>query len=230
MPIYNVDNVLAFPSIELAEPDGLLAIGGDLSIERLKLAYRMGIFPWFNDDGPILWWSPDPRMVLFPEELHVARSMRSMLNNPAYSVTADRQFRAVIEACQVAPRDGQQGTWITEEMVEAYVNLHRAGWAHSIEVWYKGELVGGLYGVAIGQVFCGESMFTKVSNASKLGFIRLAERLHKQGFTIIDCQMYTDHLASLGAREIDRADFMQYLPVSLHDLEEPSLWTDWEWA
>lgn len=230
MAIYNVDNVLAFPAPELAEDDGLLAMGGDLSLERLKLAYRMGIFPWFTSENPILWWSPDPRMVLFPTELHIAKSMRSILRNPHFTVTADQAFYAVISACQQVPRMHQDGTWITDSIIEAYLKLHLAGWAHSIEVWQQDELVGGLYGVAVGKVFCGESMFARRSNASKLAFIRLTQKLAKEGYAVIDCQMYTEHLASLGAREIPRSTFLKYLPSTFHDLSEPSHWGDWNWA
>lgn len=230
MPIYNVDNVLAFPSPDLAENDGLLAIGGDLSLQRLQLAYNMGIFPWFNEGGPLLWWSPDPRMVLFPDELHIAKSMRPLLRSKRFHLTADHAFTQVVQSCQKAPRPGQDGTWITENMVEAYVDLHRAGWAHSVEVWEGDQLVGGLYGVVVGQVFCGESMFAKIPNTSKLAFIRLTQMLHKRNFTLIDCQIYTEHLARLGAREIPRHAFQAHLPSEPFDFSARESWYGWDWS
>jgi leucyl/phenylalanyl-tRNA--protein transferase len=194
----------------LREPNGLLAAGGDLATETLLRAYRRGIFPWFDDDDPILWWSPDPRMVLFPKELHVSRSMRKTLRSRQFEVTADREFLQVIMGCR-KPRDGIDGTWITDLMVDAYLELHRAGYAHSIETWIDGELAGGLYGVAIGRAFFGESMFTRVTDASKIALIALARQLHAWRFGVIDCQMRTQHLASFGAREIPRAEFAQLL-------------------
>ncbi len=194
----------------LREPNGLLAVGGDLSTETLLRAYRRGIFPWFSDDDPILWWSPDPRMVLFPAELHVTRSMRKTMRSGRFDVTADRDFEQVIMACR-QPRRGEAGTWITTQMVDAYLRLHRAGYAHSVETWVDGELAGGLYGVAIGRAFFGESMFTHVADASKVALIALTRQLHAWNFGIIDCQMRTQHLASFGAREIPRAEFAQQL-------------------
>ena len=208
----------------LREPNGLLAAGGDLSTQTLVKAYRQGIFPWFGDDDPILWWSPDPRMVLFPAELHVARSMRKTLRTSAFEVTADRDFAQVITGCR-EPRSGQPGTWITEQMVAAYLELHRAGYAHSIEVWRDGKLAGGLYGVAIGRAFFGESMFTRVSDASKCALIALTRQLHAWGFGIIDCQMRTQHLSTLGAREIRRADFAQQLTELVDYAPVAAPWT-----
>lgn len=194
----------------LREPNGLLAAGGDLSVPTLLNAYSRGIFPWFGDGDPILWWSPDPRMVLFPDELHVTRSLAKTLRNTRYEVTADRAFDQVINACRT-PRDAQDGTWITASMIEAYCELHRAGHAHSIEVWIDGELAGGLYGVALGKAFYGESMFTRIANASKIALVALVRQLQAWHFGIIDCQMRTEHLASFGAREIPRHQFAQIL-------------------
>lgn len=202
---------LVFPPVENANAEGLLAVGGDLSPERLILAYREGIFPWFNDDSLILWWSPDPRMVLFPEHLKISKSMRKVLRREQFTVTRNQNFREVVEACASVERPGQDGTWITEAMVEAYCELHRRGIAHSYEVWEGAELVGGLYGVAIGKVFCGESMFSLKSNASKAGFIRFVQDVSERGFELIDCQVYTEHLESLGAEEIPRESYLAYL-------------------
>lgn len=205
-------NSLEFPPLEKAmrEPNGLLAGGGDLSAERLVQAYRHGCFPWFNEGQPILWWSPDPRTVLFPEELHISRSLGKLLRQQRYQVTFDRDFAAVISAC-AAPRDYADGTWITGAMQDAYLQLHHQGHAHSVEVWEHGTLVGGLYGLAMGQLFFGESMFSRADNASKVGFAMLVQHLKEAGFALIDCQMPTDHLHSLGARSIPRRDFAGYL-------------------
>jgi leucyl/phenylalanyl-tRNA--protein transferase len=202
----------AFPPLTraLREPNGLLAAGGDLTVQTLLQAYRLGIFPWFGDNDPILWWSPDPRMVLFPAELHVTRSLRKALRATPCEITADRAFAQVIMSCR-EPRGTETGTWITEEMCAAYMELHRAGHAHSVETWIDGKLAGGLYGVAIGHAFFGESMFTRVSNASKIAFVALVRQLHDWGFGIIDCQMRTQHLATFGAREIPRTVFAQKL-------------------
>lgn len=210
---------LSFPPLAkaLREPNGLLAAGGDLSAERLIAAYRHGCFPWFQDNQPILWWSPDPRTVLFPEELHVSRSLAKVLRQARYRVTFDRAFATVIQAC-AAPRDYADGTWITTPMQHAYLELHRRGIAHSVEVWRDGELVGGLYGLAMGQLFFGESMFSRADNASKVGFVTLVEKLKTWGFVLIDCQMPTQHLHSFGARPIARADFADYLK---HHIDQP---------
>lgn len=202
---------LFFPPVTEADENGILAIGGDLTSERLKLAYRSGIFPWFEDDEPIMWWAPDPRMVLFPNELIVSKSMRNILNRRIFRVTFNQNFREVITNCKQITRDGQRGTWITNDMVEAYCRLHEEGIAQSVEVWQEDKIVGGLYGIDMGHVFCGESMFSKVSNASKVAFIALVDHLKKNQYQLLDCQVYNDHLASLGAREIDRADFMALL-------------------
>ncbi|RRQ50863.1 leucyl/phenylalanyl-tRNA--protein transferase [Maribacter algicola] len=209
--MYFLDQELYFPPVERANSEGLLAVGGDLSPERLLLAYRSGIFPWFNDDSLILWWSPDPRMVLYPEEICISKSMRKVIKSDKFSVTVNTCFESVVENCSAIKRDGQKGTWITQEMKSAYIKLHEIGIAKSYEVWEEGSLVGGLYGVDLGHVFCGESMFSKKSNTSKLAFIRLAHDLLEKGYRFVDCQLYTDHLSSLGAREISRESFMEQL-------------------
>ena len=202
-----------FPSPETADEDGLLAVGGDLKPERLLTAYYSGIFPWYSADQPILWWSPDPRMVLFPEKLHVSKSMAALLKKEAFEVTYNRDFTSVMKNCASIERKGQEGTWITHEMMEAYNKLHKLGYAQSVEVWKEGELVGGLYGILLKdlRVFCGESMFSKRSNASKYGFISAVRKLKTQGIRLIDCQVYSDHLASLGAEEINRIQFLAFL-------------------
>lgn len=201
---------LRFPSTDYADEHGLLAIGGDLSVERLKLAYSSGIFPWYSEDQPILWFSPDLRMVLFPDELRVTKSMRQVLNSERFRVTFNEAFNEVISACKTIDRtgQGQYDTWITDDMKQAYIRLYEAGIAKSVEVWEGDELVGGLYGVEVGNIFCGESMFSKVSNASKVALIALVRSEHYQ---LIDCQIYSNHLASLGAREIPRETFLGYL-------------------
>lgn len=225
MPIFALTEELVFPSPELAEQGGILAIGGDLRPERLLLAYSHGIFPWYSDDDPILWWSPDPRLVLFPSELKVARSMRPVFNQKKFSYTCDRAFREVMVHCSLMERDGQDGTWINEDMIDAYCELHRLGFAHSVEVWQNNELVGGLYGISLGKCFFGESMFTKVSNASKAGFITLVKALESRGIEIIDCQVFTSHLISLGAREISRKEFLTILNDSL---DKPTFRGNWD--
>ena len=211
MPIFALDQELIFPPADLADPNGIIAVGGDLSPERLILAYESGIFPWFSERDPIIWWSPDPRCVLFPQNLKVSKSMRQVMRKDKFSITYDHVFRDVIAACRKAPRPGQNGTWITPDMLEAYDVLHRKGYAHSVEVWENQELVGGLHGVSLGKCFFGESMFARVSNASKVGFITLVRDLIEKGFELIDCQVYTEHLVSLGAEEISRRDFLKKL-------------------
>jgi len=205
-----------FPPVSkaLKSPNGLLCAGGDLSPERLVDAYSHGIFPWFSDGDPILWWSPDPRMVLYPEELRVSRSLRKTVARGAFETRYDTAFREVMQAC-AAPRDGQGGTWIVPEMVDAYTRLHERGLAHSVESWLDGELAGGLYGVALGKVFFGESMFTRAPDASKVALVQLVERLKAAGYRVIDCQQATAHLASLGAREIPRKAFAQLVRESI---------------
>jgi leucyl/phenylalanyl-tRNA--protein transferase len=202
---------LFFPDVSEADKEGILAVGGDLSPERLMLAYRSGIFPWFDSDEPILWWSPPQRMVLFPDELVVSKSMRSILRKELFTVTFNKDFRAVISNCSHISRNGQRGTWITDEMIDAYVKLHELGYAKSVEVWQGNELVGGLYGIDLGNVFCGESMFSKVSNASKVAFITLVQNLKSRKYALIDCQVHNDHLESLGAKEIEREDFIKII-------------------
>ncbi|MCC6722969.1 MAG: leucyl/phenylalanyl-tRNA--protein transferase [Saprospiraceae bacterium] len=227
MPIYWLsEENLQFPPAELATAEGILAVGGDLSPERLLKAYTKGIFPWFNEGDPITWWSPDPRMVLFPSELKVSKSMRPYFNQGKYELSFDKDFRGVMRNCQ-QPRSNQYGgTWITNDMVEAYCQLHDLGFAHSVEVWQDDDLVGGLYGVAIGKCFFGESMFSRLSNASKFGFISLVKKLGQLGFWVVDCQQQTQHLGRLGARPIPRADFLAILERNEH---EPTLQGNWTW-
>lgn len=202
---------LWFPPVEEALPDGLLAAGGDLRLERLLLAYHSGIFPWFNEEDPILWWSPDPRCVLFPEQLKVSKSMQQVIRKGIFELRINTAFEQVITYCASIERPDQPGTWITQEIIDAYINLHKAGYGYSAECWLDDELVGGLYGVWLGSVFFGESMFSRVSNASKFAFIQWVKYLQRQGVQLIDCQMHTLHLESLGAKMIPRVDFMQLL-------------------
>ena len=207
MPLFALDATLVFPPVQLSEPDGLLAMGGDLSTERLLLAYRSGIFPWFDGDTP-LWWSPNPRFVLYPAELKVSKSMKQLLKKDAFEFSINRAFAAVINNCKTTPRKDQGGTWITDEVKAAYIKLHELGHAHSAETWLNGELVGGCYGIRMGRVFFGESMFSHLPNASKYAFIRYTQFLQKENTALIDCQVYTPHLESLGAHMIDREDFL----------------------
>jgi leucyl/phenylalanyl-tRNA--protein transferase len=206
MPLFILNNELIFPPVELAEPDGLLAVGGDLSTERLLLAYRQGIFPWYEGQH-ILWWCPDPRFVLFPPELRESKSMKQLLKRDVFEFRIDSDFTGVITHCKTIARRGQESTWITDEVRAAYTRLHDAGYAHSAETYHEGKLVGGLYGIRLGKVFFGESMFSTVSNASKYAFIRYVHHLREEGVELIDCQVYTEHLESLGARMIPRNDF-----------------------
>lgn len=221
------DNSLEFPPLRqaLEEPDGLLAAGGDLSSARLLAAYRQGIFPWYNPGEPILWWSPDPRCVLLPDSLHLSRSLRKRLRRNDYQVTLDQAFESVVRAC-AAPRQKQAGTWISDDILTAYLNLHHQGVAHSIEIWMDGELAGGLYGLAIGSVFFGESMFSRQRDASKIGFAWCVSQLKHWGYRLIDCQVYSDHLASLGAVEIPRSEFARWLE---HLCDQP-LEHDWTFS
>ncbi len=220
-----LDRAYVFPPVDAAldEPNGLLAAGGDLAPGRLLAAYRLGIFPWFGDEDPILWWSPDPRMVLFPERLRVSRSLRKSLRRDDYEIRVDTSFEAVMHAC-AEPRPGQPGTWITRRMTDAYCTLHRQGYAHSIETWRDGRLVGGLYGVALGRAFFGESMFARTTDASKLALVHLVRQIERWGFGLIDCQMRTDHLASLGACEIARSEFSARLQQLVNYPREPDTW------
>jgi len=214
-----------FPDVEFAEsePNGLLAIGGDLSDERLINAYRRGIFPWYSEGQPILWWSPDPRTVIFPDELKVSRSLRKTNRKQIFQVTMDHAFGQVVSAC-AAPRPDQDGTWLLPEMQLSYLSLHKAGVAHSIEVWHKGALVGGLYGVALGKVFFGESMFSRETDASKIALVHLVNIARQWDFRLIDCQVYSGHLISLGAREISRQDFNRHLQQWVNQPDKPGLW------
>lgn len=209
------DRPSRFPDPELADPSGLVAIGLDLKPETLLDAYAHGIFPWYSEGQPILWWSPDPRMVLFPEAFHCSRRLARRLRQPRYGFTRDRAFADVIRTCAEIERPGQDGTWITPEMIEAYLELHRLGWAHSYEVWLDGDLVGGLYGVAMGRIFFAESMFSRVTDGSKMALARLVADALDSGIRLIDCQLYTPHLASLGACEIPRSEFLAIVRASI---------------
>jgi leucyl/phenylalanyl-tRNA--protein transferase len=209
--MYLLSKDLVFPPVNLANEDGLLAVGGDLSTQRLLLAYKNGIFPWYNQGEPVIWYSPNPRMVLFPKNLKISKSMKQIIRKNQFRATFNQNFSEVISNCKNSYREGQGGTWITDEMEQAYINLHKLGVAKSVEVWEGNELVGGLYGIDLGQVFCGESMFSKVSNASKFAFIYLVQKLENENYKLIDCQVYNEHLASLGAEEILRSVFLTYL-------------------
>ena len=210
MALIALNESIQFPPMEMADEDGLLAVGGDLSRERLLHAYCNGIFPWYENKY-ILWWCPDPRFVLFPEELKISSSMKQLLKKQSFEFTINRDFNAVISQCKAISRRGQDGTWITEEMRNAFNDLHAAGYAHSAEVWLNGELAGGLYGIRLGKIFYGESMFSRISNASKFAFIRYVEQLKSEGVELIDCQVYTSHLESLGARMIPRNQFLNQI-------------------
>ncbi len=227
VPIFRLPREVAFPAPELAEPDGLLAVGGDLSPERLLAAYAAGIFPWFSGTSPILWWSPDPRLVLVPEWLHLPRSLARTMRRGTFRVTADTAFERVIVRCADRDRPGQDGTWITPAMIDAYVRLHRRGFAHSFEAWKGATLAGGLYGVSLGGAFFGESMFADLPDASKVAFVRSVEWLAGRGVRFVDCQVWTEHLARFGARELPRADFLARLAAAL---EAPTLRGRWDLA
>ena len=209
--MYRLTDALLFPSPEQASDEGIVAVGGDLQPERVMLAYRKGIFPWFESDDFLLWWSPDPRMVLFPDQLKISKSMRTVLRKKQFEVTFNKAFDQVVEACAKVKRFGQNGTWITPGLMEVYSTLHTQGHAHSVEVWEEGSLVGGLYGIDLGTVFCGESMFSKSSNASKVALIFLVKELKKNKYELIDCQVPTQHLASMGAESISRTKFLTFL-------------------
>ena len=208
--IYKLGKEIVFPPLEMAEPDGLLAIGGDLSTQRLLAAYRLGIFPWYESGEPV-WWSPDPRMVLFPEEFRINKTVKKLIKDQAFDFTINQAFSTVIHHCKKMPRSGQMGTWITDEIEKAYTDLHQLGYAHSAETWLDGKLVGGLYGIRLGRVFFGESMFSLVSNASRFAFTKYVEQLKKEEVAMIDCQVYTEYLESMGARLIDRQLFVDKL-------------------
>jgi leucyl/phenylalanyl-tRNA--protein transferase len=215
MPVYKLTKDLVFPPPEMADEDGLLAIGGDLSVDRLVLAYSMGIFPWFSDNYPILWWSPDPRLILLPKELKISRSLAQTMKKGIYRITVDTAFGEVIRNCASIRRKGENGTWITDGMVQAYIKLHGAGYAHSVEAWDGNELAGGLYGVILGKAFFGESMFARKSDASKTAFATFARQLAADGFHLIDCQISTEHMKRFGATEISRAKFLRLLDRAL---------------
>lgn len=211
MPLFALDTeIIDFPPPRLAEPDGLLAMGGDLSPERLLSAYRQGIFPWYEGEH-ILWWFPDPRFVLFPEDLKISKSVKPLLNRNEFDFTINKAFAEVIRSCQQIERSGQDGTWITHDVEKAYTKMHELGYAHSAEVWKDGELIGGLYGIRLGKVFFGESMFSKTSNASRYAFIRYVQQLRSEGVELIDCQVYTEYLESMGAAMIEGKDFSRLL-------------------
>jgi leucyl/phenylalanyl-tRNA---protein transferase len=221
MPVYRLSEKMAFPHPNLANGDGLLAVGGDLSVRRLMLAYCNGIFPWFSKGDPVLWWSPDPRFILFPGDIKVSTSMRKFLRKNLYKVTFDTSFKEVITSCA---NQRAEGTWITDDMVEAYCTLHTLGYAHSVEAWYGDSLVGGLYGVSIGSCFFGESMFTAMDNASKVALITLGEKLLEKGFSLIDCQVYSKHLESLGSVKVARVEFLKLVEAGL---QKETLKGDW---
>ncbi|KAB1441204.1 leucyl/phenylalanyl-tRNA--protein transferase [Pseudodesulfovibrio senegalensis] len=224
MAIYRLFESPIFPDPEEAEPDGLLAVGGDLSVPRLLAAYANGIFPWYAEDSPILWWSTDPRLVLIPDHLHVSKSLRRVVNSGRFSVTFDQDFHGVIRSCACTPRPDQDGTWIVPEMMDAYIRLHAAGFAHSVESWRDGRLVGGLYGVSLGRAFFGESMFFCEPDASKVAFVHLVRRLQGFGFALIDCQQTTKHLLRFGAQEMNRPRFLELLRDAAQAAEPPGCW------
>ena len=217
MPIFRLGDEIIFPPVHLTSGNGILAVGGDLSPDRLIAAYRQGIFPWYSEGDPIIWWSPDPRFVLFLEELRVSRSMMKVLRRGTFQITYDQIFREVVLSCQKSRRK-QKGTWITDEMLEAYCTLHELGSAHSAEAWHEGQLVGGIYGVSLGRCFFGESMFSLMNNASKAALIDLVHKLRERDFKFLDCQVYTTHMESMGARFIPRKEFINLLKSGLqHD-------------
>lgn len=226
MPVYRLIDDIIFPSPQEAEPDGLLAVGGDLRSERLLLAYKLGIFPWYSKGQPILWWSPDPRLVLEPSEFHISRRLSRILKKGVFRVSFDNAFESVIRACASVPRKGQQGTWITPEMEKAYIRLHREGFAHSVESWLDGELAGGIYGVSLGKCFFGESMFSYRANGSKVALAALVERLKSWNFSMIDAQVTTRHLLGLGAKEMPRAIFLKRLREALRFPTKKGKWPD----
>jgi leucyl/phenylalanyl-tRNA--protein transferase len=226
MPVYLLSSNIAFPSPNLTSEDGLLAVGGDLDQKRLLLAYSMGIFPWYAEAEPILWWSPDPRLVLYPEDLRISTSLKKAIKKDIFHITMDQAFEQVITACAKIRREKDEGTWIVQDMIEAYCKLHESGFAHSVETWQDDTLAGGLYGVSLGRCFFGESMFTTITNASKVAFVALVNYLKALSFDLIDCQVKTEHLISFGAREIPRERFLKQLKKSL---ENPTLKGKWSY-
>jgi leucyl/phenylalanyl-tRNA--protein transferase len=226
VPVFLLSDTIDFPPPQLASKDGLLAIGGDLSPKRLILGYQMGIFPWFSDGDPILWWSPDPRLVLYPSEIKISRTLKKIIKRNVFSITMDLAFDEVINQCAQVHLQKQQGTWIVKEMIGAYCKLHRSGFAHSVEAWQQGELAGGLYGVSLGKSFFGESMFSRVSNASSIALVALATYLNELSFDLIDCQVPTAHLIRFGARKIPRKLFLDQLEISL---DAPTQRGKWEY-
>ena len=224
MPIFRLVEDLVFPPPDYADPSGLLAVGGDLSSERLLEAYRVGIFPWYSEDQPILWWSPDPRLILELHDFKLSRSLRKAIKKGIFQVTFDRAFEEVIQACATVARKGQSGTWITEDMQQAYIHLHGLGYAHSVETWFKETLVGGLYGVSLGKAFFGESMFHDKTDASKVALATLVEHLKRWNFQFIDAQMATEHLISLGAKEMPRRIFLKRLQAALRHPTKRGKW------
>jgi leucyl/phenylalanyl-tRNA--protein transferase len=225
MPVFRLTEKLLFPPVHLSTPEGLLAVGGDLSIRRLLLAYRSGIFPWYSQSEPLLWWAPDPRSVLFPHELKISRSLKKVLKQKRYTVRMDTDFRFVIESCAAIERKDQFGTWITDEMMDAYLKLYRHGYAHSVETWCQGKMVGGLYGLSIGRCFFGESMFSKRRDASKVALVYLSRFAAGRGFGFIDCQVPSDHLCRLGARNLPRSKFMKLLAKYINQPIEQGPWS-----
>ena len=226
MTVFALEKEIVFPPVSLADDNGIIAVGGDLSVERLIEAYASGIFPWFSEGDPILWWSPDPRFVLYPGELKISKSMRQVINRNHFEITYDKAFNDVIVACGKIERPLQDGTWITSDMIESYNELHKLGYAHSVEAWSDGELVGGLYGISLGSMFFGESMFSTKSNASKAAFITLIKKLEERGFDLIDCQVYTEHLESLGAREVSRDQFINQIELFIENPTHVGNWSD----
>lgn len=224
--MYYVDTTLYFPHPDTADSSGVLAIGGDLHPSRLLLAYQYGIFPWYNPGEPIIWWHPDPRFVIYPAEVKVAKSMRPLFNQARYDITFDKDFKGVMTHCRKAKRNGSDLTWISDEIMEAYGDLHEMGYAHSVEVWEGQELVGGIYGVSLGRVFCGESMFSKKPNTSKMALITLARVLEQEGYALIDCQIANPHLESMGGRHIPRAEFMKVMRQNVFLETKKGSWAD----
>ncbi len=224
MPIFQLDEQIVFPPPELAEPNGLLAVGGDLTPERLIAAYRRGIFPWFSENDPILWWFTSPRLILYPDELRIPKRLNREIKKGSFSITFDCAFSQVIQACADVHRLNDEQTWITDEMINSYIKLHKRGYAHSVECWQNDKLAGGLYGVALDRIFFGESMFTKITNSSKICFVTLIQRLQRHNFRLIDCQMTTGHLLQFGAREISGHTFQQELENSINNLSTDGAW------